>query len=64
MEGFIILMEELQGDDPKIDPVYPDITYGKKVMCGKYLPTNVISISYGGDEFHLPAYYQRRQCNE
>ena len=29
-----------------------------------YKPTNVISISYGGQEFDLPAYYQKRQCNE
>lgn len=27
-------------------------------------PTNVISISYGGQEAGLPAYYQHRQCNE
>lgn len=33
-------------------------------MCGVYKPTNVISISYGGQESDLPAYYQERQCNE
>lgn len=27
-------------------------------------PTNVISISYGGQEADVPAYYQKRQCNE
>ncbi len=29
-----------------------------------YKPTNVISISYGGQEADLPASYQQRQCNE
>lgn len=29
-----------------------------------YEPTNVISISYGGGEADLPAYYLKRQCNE
>lgn len=33
-------------------------------MCGVYKPTNVISVSYGGQEADLPAYYQQRQCNE
>lgn len=33
-------------------------------MCGTYKPTNVISVSYGGQEADLPAYYQERQCNE
>lgn len=33
-------------------------------MCGVYKPTNVISISYGGGEADLPAYYSLRQCNE
>jgi tripeptidyl-peptidase-1 len=29
-----------------------------------YEPTNVISVSYGGQEADLPASYQQRQCNE
>jgi tripeptidyl-peptidase-1 len=33
-------------------------------MCGVYKPTNVMSISYGEQEQDLPAYYQKRQCNE
>ncbi|KAE8352214.1 peptidase S8/S53 domain-containing protein [Aspergillus coremiiformis] len=55
------------GDDPKYDPTYPDKFsggYTGQLMCGTYKPTNVISISYGGQEYDLPAYYQQRQCNE
>ncbi|PYI00305.1 aorsin [Aspergillus sclerotiicarbonarius CBS 121057] len=55
------------GDSPTLDPVYPDnYTDGYKgqLMCGVYKPTNVISVSYGGQEYDLPAYYQQRQCNE
>lgn len=33
-------------------------------MCGVYKPTNVISLSYGGQEADLPLSYQRRQCLE
>lgn len=33
-------------------------------MCGVYKPTNVISVSYGGQEVDLPLSYQRRQCLE
>jgi tripeptidyl-peptidase-1 len=33
-------------------------------MCGKYTPTNVISLSYGLVEADFPTYYQIRQCNE
>lgn len=42
------------------------ITGGYKgaLQCGVYEPTNVISISYGGDEAYMPVNYQRRQCNE
>jgi tripeptidyl-peptidase-1 len=50
-----------------LDPVYPDPQkggYKGKLQCGVYKPTNVISISYGGQEFDLPASYQKRQCNE
>jgi tripeptidyl-peptidase-1 len=53
------------GDSPNQgDPVYPDVSYGGKPMCGKFTPTNVITISYGGDEWDVPAFYQQRQCNE
>jgi tripeptidyl-peptidase-1 len=53
------------GNDPDIDPVYPDANgYKGQLQCGKYKPTNVISVSYGGQEADLPAYYQQRQCNE
>lgn len=34
------------------------------MQCGVYKPTNVISVSYGGQEADLPAFYQQRQCNE
>jgi tripeptidyl-peptidase I len=56
-----------KGDDPLLDPFYPDPAPGgfkNKTQCGVYKPTNVISISYGGQESDLPAYYQQRQCNE
>jgi tripeptidyl-peptidase-1 len=33
-------------------------------MCGTFVPTNVISLSYGGQEFDLPISYQKRQCLE
>ncbi|EHL01600.1 putative Tripeptidyl-peptidase sed1 [Glarea lozoyensis 74030] len=54
--------------DP-LDPKYPDTSskagaYKGALQCGVYKPTNVISISYGGDEAGLPVAYQRRQCNE
>ena len=54
------------GNDPA-DPPYPDPApsgYKGQLQCGKYKPTNVISISYGGQEPDLPLYYQQRQCNE
>lgn len=52
--------------DP-LDPPYPDPAangYKGKLQCGVYKPTNVISISYGGQEAGLPIAYQTRQCNE
>ena len=55
------------GDDPVLDPVYPDPNpggYKGPLQCGVYKPTNVISVSYGGQEYDLPASYQERQCNE
>jgi hypothetical protein len=36
------------GNDPTLDPSYPDPAaggYKGKLQCGKYQPTNVISIS-------------------
>ncbi|EED12678.1 alkaline serine protease AorO, putative [Talaromyces stipitatus ATCC 10500] len=49
------------------DPSYPDSAsngYKGSLQCGVYKPTNVISISYGGDEYGLSANYQKRQCDE
>ena len=54
------------GNSP-LDPPYPDPApggYKGKLQCGVYKPTNVISISYGGQEADLPVSYQKRQCNE
>ncbi|KAF1990249.1 putative alkaline serine protease AorO [Aulographum hederae CBS 113979] len=50
-----------------LDPQYPNPApggYKKKNDCGRYKPANVISFSYGGQEFDLPIDYQTRQCNE
>lgn len=50
-----------------MDPVYPDPNpggYKGQLQCGVYKPTNVISISYGGDEAGWPDFYMKRQCNE
>ena len=33
-------------------------------MCGTYKPTNVISLSYSGQEADVPVTYQKRQCLE
>ncbi|KAJ5896113.1 Aorsin [Penicillium subrubescens] len=55
------------GNDPNIDPVYPDTReggYKGKLQCGVYKPTNVISASYGQAEADLPISYTKRQCNE
>ena len=73
-EGFLnTFLDALDGSycktiDP-LDPAYPDPyngpgTFKGKLQCGVYKPTNVISISYGGQEDDLPAKYQQRQCNE
>ena len=56
------------GNSP-LDPPYPDPSnapgaYKGALQCGVYKPTNVISISYGGQEADLPANYQQRQCAE
>lgn len=55
------------GDAPGIDPTYPDpgpLGYNGTVQCGVFKPTNVISLSYGGQEADVPIAYQKRQCNE
>ncbi|KXS98504.1 hypothetical protein AC578_2625 [Pseudocercospora eumusae] len=51
----------------KDDPPYPHNVpggYNKPLQCGVYKPTNVISVSYGGQEADLDFNYQKRQCNE
>jgi tripeptidyl-peptidase-1 len=56
-----------KGNDPNIDPVYPDPAaggYKGELQCGVYKPTNVISASYGEAEADLPINYSKRQCNE
>ncbi|EHL01475.1 putative Aorsin [Glarea lozoyensis 74030] len=55
------------GNDPNLDQAYPDPRIGGwagKLMCGTFKPTNVISLSYGGQESDLPISYQKRQCLE
>ena len=58
------------GNAPGIDPKYPDINpslgsgYNGTLQCGVYKPTNVYSVSYGGQEADVPVAYQKRQCNE
>ena len=46
------------GDDPAID--------GKTAneQCGAFKPANVMTFSYGNDEFDYPAQYMQRQCHE
>ncbi|KAK4233257.1 peptidase S8/S53 domain-containing protein [Achaetomium macrosporum] len=53
------------------DPEYPNPNavpeeggYQGPLMCGRYRPTSVISISYSGTEASWPARYMRRQCLE
>lgn len=56
-----------KGDAPDIDPTYPNPHkggYKGRLQCGIYKPTNVISLSYGGQEADVPIAYQKRQCNE
>lgn len=55
------------GNTPGIDPVYPDPApggYNGTLMCGTYVPTRVISVSYGVSEYDAPVNYTKRQCNE
>ena len=52
-----------KGDDPDIDPTYPDPapgpgSYKGKLQCGAFKPPNVISISVAGQEADVPAAYQ------
>ncbi|KAF2164325.1 hypothetical protein M409DRAFT_67866 [Zasmidium cellare ATCC 36951] len=57
----------ITGNSPGLDPPYPDPApggYKGQLQCGVYKPTNVISVSYGGQEADLDANYQKRQCNE
>ncbi|KAK4214897.1 Pro-kumamolisin, activation domain-containing protein [Rhypophila decipiens] len=53
------------------DPEYPNPNaaesqggYQGSLMCGVYKPTNVIAISYSGNEHVLPQNYMLRQCFE
>ncbi|KAJ3473869.1 hypothetical protein NLG97_g10094 [Lecanicillium saksenae] len=41
-----------------------DPNYNKVLMCGKYEPTNVLSISYGDAEMDEPTAIVQRVCNE
>ena len=59
------------GDLKGVDPTYPDVNppgpgsgYKGKLQCGVFKPTNVFSLSYGGQEASVPIAYQKRQCNE
>ncbi|KAH9831685.1 protease S8 tripeptidyl peptidase I protein [Teratosphaeria destructans] len=55
------------GDLEGVDPTYPDPGpegYNGTLQCGVFKSTNVISLSYGGQEFDVPIAYQKRQCNE
>ncbi|KAK5116014.1 hypothetical protein LTR62_000470 [Meristemomyces frigidus] len=49
------------------DPTYPDPAfqgYNGTLQCGIFKPTNIISLSYGGQEVDVPIAYQKRQCLE
>ncbi|KAK7710335.1 hypothetical protein SLS64_005920 [Diaporthe eres] len=55
------------GDLANWDPTYPDPGpdgYNGTLQCGVFKPTNVFSVSYGGQEADVPIAYQKRQCNE
>jgi len=54
-------------DNVALDPPYPDPQPGGFNLprqCGGVKRANVISFSYGGQEFDLSMNYQIRQCNE
>jgi len=54
------------GDDPSVDPVYPDPQPGgfQGHSCGVTTPPKVVSLSYAMDEFSVTPAYARRQCTE
>lgn len=57
----------LGGDQPYVDPAYPDPNeggYTGPLQCGGAPNSSVISVSYGQIEGALPRFYQERQCNE
>ena len=55
------------GDDPNVNPVYPDHLpggYDAPRQCGTHSLTNVLSVSYAGPDHELPLKYRLRQCTE
>lgn len=57
----------LGGDQPYVDPAYPDPNeggYTGPLQCGGAPVSNVFSFSYNQIEAALPVSYQTRQCNE
>lgn len=61
------------GDDPSIDPVYPDNStaepgygnpYNKTEQCGGARPSHVYSVSYAALEFGFTPAYATRMCEE
>ncbi|KAL1654284.1 hypothetical protein SLS61_003289 [Didymella pomorum] len=66
---FNIFLDALGGDQPYVDPAYPDPNdapgaYTGPLQCGGAPVSNVISVSYGQIEGALPQFYQERQCRE
>lgn len=57
----------LGGDQPYVDPAYPDPNeggYTGPLQCGGSPVSNVFSFSYNQIEAALPVAYQTRQCHE
>ncbi|KAF7328264.1 Subtilisin-like protein [Mycena venus] len=62
----------ITSDELANDPQYPhhvsgpfeSFAYNHPLQCGTLKPPNVLSISYGEQEYDLPKSYQKRQCNE
>lgn len=57
----------LGGDQPYVDPAYPDPNeggYTGPLQCGGAPNSSVYSFSYGQIEASLPVSYQLRQCHE
>ncbi|KAI0044218.1 subtilisin-like protein [Auriscalpium vulgare] len=55
------------GDDPSQDGIYPDSLpggYTGPASCGIIKPPNVVSVSYGQDEWTVTPAYANRQCTE